>query len=202
MAIMSNIRTSTFRRVRTVSVSQSPFSGKVYRSGLQDWRWQFAFTYAPLSRVAALPLLAEIAAQAEGFGQFPVYDPDFGMSPTGYSGAMPVCAAAAVGSTAVPITGGTASAFYARAGEIVFLFLTGINGTMFRLTSDVTFTAGGTATLQLDAPIRVAAVAGDPVKLNPAYDINVRIQARLTGHSESTDAAGIYTITVSGEEIV
>lgn len=201
MAAMNYIRTSNFRRARTVAINQSPFSAKVNRAGFQDWRWQFEFAYRPMRRVDAAPLLALIASQGEGEGQFGVFDPDFPTPLTSYQFPGSVAGAAQEGAALVT-AGWQAASMIARASDKVFVEFPGTKFQLFELLQDVVSDSAGVATLALDAPLRGSPVNGGLVSLNPTVGAKPRLTVRMTGYQKPTDAAGFFAITLNGEEIV
>jgi hypothetical protein len=197
---MDNIGTASFRRARTVIVNQSPFNGETYRSGLGDMRWQFRFDYQTMTRAQAAPLLAAIAAQEEGTGSFEVYDPDFGVPMSGYVTSGLVNGAGQTGKV-INTDGWVASALLGKAGDRAFIqHATGYH--MHVLTADATANGSGQCALNLDTPFRGSPPDNGNVGFAPAIISAFRVISRLVSYDVQTQPGGLFSISVTGEEIV
>lgn len=210
MPWMNNIRSSVFRRARTVMVSQSPFTGKVSRAGMQDDRWLCEFEYRPMKLADAASLLAAIEGQRGGTGTFFVYDPEQGTPLSGVSTDGLVNGASQSG-TSLVTDGWTASAAIASAGDYVFVYTlsiateggSGYGWQMFRCTAAVTANGSGQATFTLDAPLRASPADNATVSLRPAVTSGLRIPMRLVEHNIApVGPDGFYSISIKGEEVV
>lgn len=198
-APMFGIVASDFRRVRTVAINKSPFTGKVYRSGMQDWVWTASFTYAAMKREQAASLLALVAAQDSGAGSFLAFDPDYPAPLSRYLQPGSVNGAGQVGASLVT-QGWAAWLLVAKADDRIFVQV-GSGYQMFVALVDVRSDGAGAATFTLDAPLRGSPANGAVVAMTPAINPALRIPMRMTGYAKPCDVAGYFRITLSGEEL-
>ena len=202
---MSRVAQSRFERRSTVIANKSPFSGKVFRSGFPDEQWVFSFETAWMTHTEGLPIRALIAAQKSGIGQMAVFDPDFAKPLPGSRAALQngtVNGAAQTDDTLNVDFDGAVSSLVARAGERLWIEYPGPVYRMFELLEDcVTSGAGGTATMLLDRPLRIAPANGAAIGFD--FITSFRgIPARVVESGQDTDLAGNIRFRISGEEII
>ena len=197
---MGKIANAVWRHERTVIANQSPFNGATYRSGMQDDRWEFRFDYAPMTREQAGPLLAAVAAQRGGTGSMLVYDPDF-QTPLGNGGFIGAVNGAGQTGLNLVTDGWPNSTLVAGAGSK--MWLNDFSGTirMYEMPADVNSNGSGQATIALDVPL----IGSPPDNAQVGFawgTTGIYLTARLTGFEKATDAAGLFRISVTGEEII
>ncbi|WP_426163113.1 hypothetical protein [Sandarakinorhabdus sp. DWP1-3-1] len=200
-AWMDNIGTASFRRVRTVVANQSPFNGKVYRSGFDDARWQFRFDYQLMHRAEAAPLLALIAAQEEGTGSFEVYDPDFGIPQSGYTAGGATIRGPGQTGKVLNTHRWAINSSIAKAGDRIFIQSV-VGYQMFVLTADVNSDVDGRATINIDTPYRGSPPDEGNLGLVPALVSVFRLTCRLVEYDVQSQPGGLFQISVTGEEIL
>jgi hypothetical protein len=198
---MNFIARSSFRRVRTVAVNQSPFNGATYRSGMQDDRWVFRFDYVPMTRQEAGPLLGAIAAQRNGTGTLSVYDPDFKVRLGGTGAANGLVNGGSQTGMTLNTDGWSPSVTVAKAGSKLWIADPNIGFFMYELTADAVSNSSGQAAMALDIPLR--ATPPDNVAVGFLWgDTGAYVGARLTGFEKETGDDGLFRISISGEEII
>lgn len=202
-AWMNFVAESAFERVSTVIVNQSPFNAATYRSGFDDDRYVFRFRYKAMTKAEASPLLGAIAAQRGGRGSIDVFDPDFRTGAPGTLGFNSAGIANGPGQTGQVIETVWPLGLQpvCKAGDKVWIAHTVFGPRMYTVTADVTSRADATAALPLDIPIRHPTQSAAPIQFIWGSN-GIYMSARLTSSEISTDAAGLFSISITGEEIV
>lgn len=189
-----------FFRRRTVVTNKSPFTANVFQSRYLDSQWVARISYAEMTRPEAAPLLAAIAAQRDGLGTFTLFDPDFAVPRSGFSGTGAVQTAPAMGATALATNGWTNSTLLARAGDKAWINYGSGIWRMVEITADVSSNGSGVASLPIDDLPNVLPGVGMAVGFN--WLGGQGIPMRLTGFQRRSLPGGRFSISIDAEERV
>lgn len=185
-------------RTRTVQTNQSPFSGDVWQSANLDTRWVARISYAEMTRDEAAPLLAAIAAQRDGMGTFGLFDPDFGVPRSGFTGTGAVQTAPAMGATVLATNGWTPSTLLAQAGDKAWINYGGGVWRMVEITADVSSNGSGVASLPIDELPLPLPTVGLAVGFNWLGGQGVPM--RLVRHGRQSLPGARFSISIEAEE--
>ncbi len=187
-------------RTRTVQTNQSPFSGDVWQSANLDTRWVARISYAEMTRDEAGPLLAAIAAQRDGLGTFYLFDPDFAVPRSGFTGFGNIQASPAFGDVTVLCNNFPPSTLLAKAGDKCWI---GYGGSppiwrMMEVTSDIGSGPLGSAAIPIDElpmPLPTA-----PMSVGFHWLGGQGVPMRLIRHSRQSLPGGRFSISIEAEE--
>lgn len=198
---LQNTTEVEWRRVRTVVTNQSPFTGQAFQSSYLDSRWVARINYADMDRAEAAPLLAAIAAQRDGIGTIKLWDPDFGIPQSGFTGAGEVLTTPAFGATVIASHTWTPNTLLARPGDKLFIGVDATTARMCEVTADVTSNVSGVANISIDELPGVIPVAGSFL----AFDWvarNAGVPMRLVSYQKQSLPGARFRISVEAEERV
>lgn len=200
---MQNIRSSVFRRRRTVGAARSPFTGAAQLSGLQDWRWELEFEYAPMRGAAARAFEGEIAAMGEGTGIFNAWPPTWQTSAYGQQNVGSVNGAGQTGQT-LAVDGFPIFELLADKGDFVAVAMPSFAGEyhLFRLTADTGASSGtGGVNLALDAPLRTSPANNASVTFSPGnFTAGSGPRFRLLDYTHRVGLDGLHLFAIQAEE--
>lgn len=195
----SNFVTSEWRIVRSVSVTQSPFTFAQQVAEFQGAIWTTTVTLPPMSRADAGSWQAFFMQLHGRKGTFLLGDPD-GKSILGTaSGTISVDGDHAVGAFDISVDGVNAlqtTAF--KAGDYV-QFGSGSSAKLHMIVSDISSNSSGQATLQIEPPLKTAISNNDVI----TYSNTVAVMRMDSNDLEwSADHVSRYGISFSASEVL
>ena len=147
--------TSEWRIVKSVAVTESPFTYSQVAHEFTGARWQTTVTLPPMRRVDAVEFQAFFMQLHGRFGTFLLGDPDAKTIRGAETSSPTVNGSHSVGAFDIAIKGASASATVFKKGDYV-QFGTGATSKLHILIADCTSNSSGNATMNIEPPLKVA----------------------------------------------
>jgi hypothetical protein len=158
----SNFVTSEWRIIRTVAVSQSPFTYAQQVAKYTGSVWQTTVTLPPMNRADAGAWQSFLMQLNGRFGTFLLGDPDGKTIQGSATTVISVNGDHAVGAFDVVVDGCTASSTEFKKGDYV-QFGSGASSKLHMIVADITSDGSGNATLQIEPSLKTALSDDDVV---------------------------------------
>ena len=142
----SNFKTSEWRIIRTVAVTQSPFTYKSQSADFGGAVWQTTVELPTMNREQSSSWTAFFLQLHGRAGTFLLGDPDARTIRGGLTSNIQTNASASVGAYDITIDGANASTLIFKAGDYIQLG-SGASSKLHMIISDVTSNSSGVATL-------------------------------------------------------
>ena len=147
--------TSEWKIIRTVAVTESPFTYSQTAHQFTGAKWQTTVQLPPMKREVAVEYQAFFMQLHGRFGTFLLGDPDAKTIRGAESASPTVNGSHAVGAYDIAIKGASASATVFKKGDYV-QFGTGATSKLHILIADCTSNSSGNATMNIEPPLKSA----------------------------------------------
>ena len=192
----SNFVTSEWRIIRTVAVSQSPFTYAQQVAKYTGSVWQTTVTLPPMKRADAGAWQSFLMQLNGRFGTFLLGDPDGKTIQGSASTVISVNGDHSIGAFDVVVDGCTASSTEFKKGDYV-QFGSGASSKLHMIVADITSDASGNATLQIEPSLKTALSDDDVVTYSDTKAI-MRMDANDLGWNANN--VSLYGISFSCTE--
>jgi len=192
----SNFVTSEWRIIRTVAVSQSPFTYAQQVAKYTGSVWQTTVTLPPMNRADAGAWQSFLMQLNGRFGTFLLGDPDGKTIQGSATTVISVNGDHSVGAFDVVVDGCTASSTEFKKGDYV-QFGSGASSKLHMIVADITSDGSGNATLQIEPPLKTALTDDDAVTYSNTKAV-MRMDANDLGWS--ANKVSLYGISFSCTE--
>jgi len=192
----SNFVTSEWRIIRTVAVSQSPFTYAQQVAKYTGSVWQTTVTLPPMKRADAGAWQSFLMQLNGRFGTFLLGDPDGKTIQGSASTVISVNGDHSIGAFDVVVDGCTASSTEFKKGDYV-QFGSGASSKLHMIVADITSDGSGNATLQIEPPLKTALSDDDVVTYSDTKAI-MRMDANDLGWNANN--VSLYGISFSCTE--
>ena len=192
----SNFVTSEWRIIRTVAVSQSPFTYAQQVAKYTGSVWQTTVTLPPMKREDAGAWQSFLMQLNGRFGTFLLGDPDGKTIQGSASTVISVNGDHSIGAFDVVVDGCTASSTEFKKGDYV-QFGSGASSKLHMIVADITSDGSGNATLQIEPPLKTALSDDDVVTYSDTKAI-MRMDANDLGWNANN--VSLYGISFSCTE--
>jgi len=192
----SNFVTSEWRIIRTVAVSQSPFTYAQQVAKYTGSVWQTTVTLPPMKRADAGAWQSFLMQLNGRFGTFLLGDPDGKTIQGSASTVISVNGDHSIGAFDVVVDGCTASSTEFKKGDYV-QFGSGASSKLHMIVADITSDSSGNATLQIEPPLKTALSDDDVVTYSNTKAV-MRMDANDLGWNANN--VSLYGISFSCTE--
>jgi len=192
----SNFVTSEWRILRTVAVSQSPFTYAQQVAKYTGSVWQTTVTLPPMKRADAGAWQSFLMQLNGRFGTFLLGDPDGKTIQGSASTVISVNGDHSIGAFDVVVDGCTASSTEFKKGDYV-QFGSGASSKLHMIVADITSDGSGNATLQIEPPLKTALSDDDVVTYSNTKAV-MRMDANDLGWNANN--VSLYGISFSCTE--
>jgi len=192
----SNFVTSEWRIIRTVAVSQSPFTYAQQVAKYTGSVWQTTVTLPPMNRADAGAWQSFFMQLNGRFGTFLLGDPDGKTIQGSATTVISVNGDHSIGAFDVVVDGCTASSTEFKKGDYV-QFGSGASSKLHMIVADITSDASGNATLQIEPPLKTALTDDDAVTYSNTKAV-MRMDANDLGWN--ANKVSLYGISFSCTE--
>ncbi len=192
----SNFVTSEWRILRTVAVSQSPFTYAQQVAKYTGSVWQTTVTLPPMKRADAGAWQSFLMQLNGRFGTFLLGDPDGKTIQGSASTVISVNGDHSIGAFDVVVDGCTASSTEFKKGDYV-QFGSGASSKLHMIVADITSDGSGNATLQIEPPLKTALSDDDVITYSNTKAV-MRMDANDLGWNANN--VSLYGISFSCTE--
>ena len=192
----SNFVTSEWRIIRTVAVSQSPFTYAQQVAKYTGSVWQTTVTLPPMNRADAGAWQSFLMQLNGRFGTFLLGDPDGKTIQGSATTVISVNGDHSIGAFDVVVDGCTASSTEFKKGDYV-QFGSGASSKLHMIVADITSDASGNATLQIEPSLKTALSDDDAVTYSNTKAV-MRMDANDLGWN--ANKVSLYGISFSCTE--
>ena len=193
----SNFVTSEWRIIRTVAVSQSPFTYAQQVAKYTGSVWQTTVTLPPMKRADAGAWQSFLMQLNGRFGTFLLGDPDGKTIQGSATGTMSATADHSIGAYDITVDGLNASQTTAfKKGDYV-QFGSGATSKLHMIVADISTNGSGQATLQIEPPLKTA-ISNDDVVVYASTKAVMRMDANDLGWNANN--VSLYGISFSCTE--
>jgi len=192
----SNFVTSEWRIIRTVAVSQSPFTYAQQVAKYTGSVWQTTVTLPPMNRADAGAWQSFFMQLNGRFGTFLLGDPDGKTIQGNASTAISIKGSHSIGAYDITVDGCTNNQLEFKKGDYV-QFGSSSSAKLHMIIADVTADASGNATLQIEPPLKTA-LEDDAVVIYTNTKAVMRMDANDLGWNANN--VSLYGISFSCTE--
>ncbi len=194
------IISSSFRLVRSVSQSESPFTFAQQTYKHQGERWEGEVTFKPVRRADAAEIQAFLGELYGAYGTFLYGDPDFLVQGLrGSGGGTPLVKGASQTGNTLLIDGLTSATSNVYKKGDYFQLGSGTSSRLYMITQNINSNTAGEATLQFVPALRLSPSDNAAVTFAGAKGL---FRASENTAQWDTDSAMIYGITFAFKEAV